>query len=173
MIRLIPFLTPDLPSAVIAVHDMQQEALPAFVDYLERRSRIEVQLLKPGFLLARGVCYIHPAATPIELKKGPNGMAVETRTTLKDHLVLDHLLISASKILKANLLAVLLSGGSEQGIDGLRAVRREGGITLAEDPSSSASPQMAEAAIRQDTVDYIVSAEALSEKIEKLIRRSI
>jgi len=173
LIRLIPFLSPDLPSAVIAVHDMQQEALPAFVDYLERRSRIEVQLLKPGSLLARGVCYIHPAAVPIELVKDENGIAVETPTALIDHMVLDHLLISASKILKADLLVVLLSGGSEQGIYGLRAVRREGGITLAEDPSSSASPRMAQAAIRQDTVDYIVSAEALSDKIEKLIRRSI
>ena len=173
LIRLIPFLPTDLPSAVIAVHDMQQEALPAFVDYLERRSRIEVQLLKPGSVLARGVCYIHPAAVPVELVKGPNGMAVETHTTLKDHMPLDHLLISASKVLKANLLAVLLSGGSEQGIDGFRAVRREGGVTLAEDPSSSASPQMAEAAVRQETVDYVVPAEILAERIEKLIRESM
>ena len=173
LIRLIPFLPADLPSAVIAVHDMQQEALPAFVDYLERRSRIEVQPLKPGSLLVRGVCYVHPAAVPVELVKGQNGIAIETHTSLKDRMPLDHLLISASKVLKANLLAVLLSGGSEQGIDGFRAVRREGGITLVEDPSSSASPQMAEAAVGQETVDYVVSAEILAERIEKLIRQSM
>ena len=74
--------------------------------------------------------------------------------------------------MKANLLSVLLSGGSEQGIEGFRAVRREGGITLVQDPSSSASPRMAEAAIGQDTVDYIVSAESLAASIEKLIRKS-
>lgn len=173
LIRLVPFLPADLPSAVIAVHDMQQEALPAFVDYLERRSRIAVQLLKPGSLLARGVCYIHPAAAPVELVKGQNGIAVEKHTVLKDHMPLDHLLISASKVLKTNLLAVLLSGGAQQGVDGFRAVRREGGVTLAEDPSSSASPQMAEAAVRQETVDYIAPAEILAERIEKLIRQSM
>ena len=58
LIRLIPNLPAELPSAVIAVHDMQQEALPAFVDYLERRSRIEVQLLKPGsVVVARRLLY--------------------------------------------------------------------------------------------------------------------
>lgn len=173
LIRLVPFLPADLPSAVIAVHDMQQEALPAFVDYLERRSRIEVQPLKLGSLLVRGVCYVHPAAVPVELVKAQNGVTIEKHTSLKDHMPLDHLLISASKVLKANLLAVLLSGGSEQGIDGFRAVRREGGITLAEDPSSSANPQMAEAAVRQETVDYVVPAEILAERIEKLIRQSM
>jgi two-component system, chemotaxis family, protein-glutamate methylesterase/glutaminase len=173
LIRLIPFLAAELPSAVIAVHDMQQEALPAFVDYLERRSRIEVQLLKPGSLLTQGVCYVHPAAAPVELLKGHGGIAVEKPATLKNHMPLDHLLISASKVLKANLLAVLLSGGSEQGVEGLKAVRREGGVTLVEDPSSSASPQMAEAAVRQETVDYVVPAEMLAERIEKLIRQSM
>ena len=173
LIRLIPFLPAELPSAVIAVHDMQQEALPAFVDYLERRSRIEVQLLKPGSLLTQGVCYIHPAAVPVELLKGQNGIAVEQHATPKNLMPLDHLLISASKVLKANLLAVLLSGGSEQGVEGLKAVRREGGVTLVEDPSSSASPQMAEAAVRQETVDYVTPAEMLAEKIETLIRQSM
>jgi len=74
-----------------------------------------------------------PCRSAVELVKGQNGVAIEKHTSLKDHMPLDHLLISASKVLKANLLAVLLSGGSEQGIDGFRAVRREGGITLAED----------------------------------------
>ncbi len=171
LIRLIPSLPAELPSAVIAVHDMQQEALPAFIDYLERRSRIEVQPLKPGHWLSQGVCYIHPAAVPIELAREQNGIVVGTRGAPQSS-TLDVLLLSASKILKANLLSVLLSGGSEQGIEGFKAVRQEGGITLVQDPSSSASPRMAEAAIGQDTVDYIISAESLVASIENLIRKT-
>ncbi len=171
LIRLIPSLPAGLPSAVIAVHDMQQEALPAFIDYLERRSRIEVQPLKPGQWLSEGVCYIHPAAVSIELVSEQNRIMVETREAPQDS-ILDHLFLSASKILKANLLTVLLSGGSEQGLDGFRAVRREGGITLVQDPSSSASPRMAEAAIGQDAVDHVISADSLAAGIEKLVKKS-
>ena len=69
LIRLIPSLPAELPSAVIAVHDMQQEALPAFIDYLERRSRIKVQPLKPGHWLSQGVCYIHPATVTYRTRK--------------------------------------------------------------------------------------------------------
>jgi two-component system, chemotaxis family, protein-glutamate methylesterase/glutaminase len=171
LIRLIPSLSAELPSAVLAVHDMQQEALPAFIDYLQRRSRIQVQPLKPGHWLSQGVCYIHPAAVPIELAREQDRIVAGTRGG-PQRSALDDLLLSASKVLKANLLAVLLSGGSEQGTDGFKAVRREGGITLVQDPSSSASPRMAEAAIGQDIVDHIVSAESLAASIEKLIRKS-
>jgi two-component system chemotaxis response regulator CheB len=150
---------------------MQQEALPAFIDYLQRRSRIQVQPLKPGHWLSQGVCYIHPAAVPIELAREQDRIVAGTHGG-PQRSALDDLLLSASKVLKANLLAVLLSGGSEQGTDGFKAVRREGGITLVQDPSSSASPRMAEAAIGQDIVDHIVSAESLAASIEKLIRKS-
>ena len=172
LIRLVPFLPEDLPCAVIAMHDMQQEALPAFVDYLERRSRIEVQPLRSGFLLAKGVCYVHPSNMPVELVKDRNGITVKTQTALQGDTPLDHLLLSASKVLGNNLIAVLLSGGSRQGIKGLRAVRQAGGTTLVEDPASSASPEMAETALREDVVDHVVSAETLAERIGSLVRQS-
>ncbi len=41
LIRVIPLLPEDLGCAVVVVHDMQQEVIAAFVDYLDRRSRIQ------------------------------------------------------------------------------------------------------------------------------------
>jgi len=109
---------------------------------------------------------------PVELAKDRNGITVKTQTALQGNTPLDHLLLSASKVLGNNLIAVLLSGGSRQGIKGLRAVRQAGGTTLVEDPASSASPEMAETALREDVVDHVVSAETLAERIGSLVRQS-
>jgi chemotaxis response regulator CheB len=67
------------------------------------------------------------------------------------------------------LLAVLLSGGSAGGIEGLRAVKQVEGITMVQDPTSSVDPRLAEAALQEGIVDYKSSADTLAETFRKLI----
>jgi two-component system chemotaxis response regulator CheB len=169
LIRVIPLLPETVNSAVVVVHDMQQEVIGAFVDYLDRRSRIPVAKLEPGTSLSQGVCYIHPATVPVELVREGTGIAVKFIPGLPGVHVLDHFLISTSKVMGKNQLAVLFSGGSGGGIEGLRAVKQVDGTTMVQDPASSVDPRMAEAALREGIVDHKCSADMLAETFHKLI----
>jgi two-component system, chemotaxis family, protein-glutamate methylesterase/glutaminase len=170
LIRIVPMLPEDLPSAVVILHDMQQEAIGAFIDYLDRRSRIRVKPLESGAPLMDGVCYVHPATVPLELAKEGNGPVLKTFSKLPGLNVLDHFLISASKIMGKNILAILLSGGPDKGITGLRAVKQVEGITMVQDPGSSIDPRMAESALQEGVVDHRCSADALIDTFLNLIR---
>jgi two-component system chemotaxis response regulator CheB len=170
LIRIIPFLKEDFPSALIVLHDMQQGAIGAFVDYLDRRSQIQVRPLEPGEPLAQSVCYVHPVAVPLELVRETGTVFAKFLSDLTSEKILDHFLISASKVLRENLIAVLLSGGPDRGIEGLRAVKQVEGITVVQDPMSSVDPRMAEAAINEGIVDYTCLADNLAETFQNLIR---
>ncbi len=170
LIRVIPLLPEDLGCAVVVVHDMQQEVIPAFVDYLDRRSRIHVRQLESGASLSEGVCYIHPATVPVELVRERSEIAVKFLPELPGVHVLDHFLMSSSKIMGKHQLAVLFSGGSGGGIEGLRAVKQVEGLTMVQDPASSVDPRMAEGALREGIVDYKCSADTLAETFHKLIK---
>ncbi len=170
LIRIIPILRADFPSALLVLHDMQQGAIGAFVDYLDRRSRIHVRSLEPGEPLAQGVCYVHPVTVPIELERNGGEVFVKLLSDLPEEKILDHFLISASKVMGRNLMAVLLSGGPDRGIEGLRAVKQVEGITVVQDPMSSVDPRMAEEAIGEGIVDHKCPANNLAETFQNLIR---
>jgi len=169
LIRIIPSLREDLPSALVVLHDMQQGAIGAFVDYLDRRSQIHVRPLEPGEPLAQSVCYVHPVTVPLELERDGGAVCVKFLSDLPEEKILDHFLISASKVMRRNLIAVLLSGGSDKGIEGLRAVKQVEGITVVQDPRSSVDPRMAEGAMREGIVDYKCLADNLAETFQNLI----
>ncbi len=169
LIRIIPSLKPDLRSGLVVLHDMQQEAISAFVDYLDRRSQIPVKMVESGMTVLDGVCYVHPATVPIELVQGNEGLCLTILSEPTGSRVLDHFLVSASKIMGSSLMVALLSGSSELGIEGLRAIKQAEGITLVEDPKSLVDPRLVEAALQEGLADHRTAADTLGETFVKLI----
>jgi len=170
LIRVIPSLPPSMRSAVVVFHDMQQQSIGAFVDYLDRRSRIPVRSLESGAPLMEGVCYVHPAAVPLELVREGLVLSAKVLPDLPQTRALDGFLISAAGLLGRDLAAVVLSGGPESGIDGLRAVKQAAGTILSQDPMSCTDPRLAESALQENIVDCTCPADALAEALLKQIR---
>lgn len=170
LIRIIPFLPKELPTSIVVIHDMQQEAIGAFVDYLDRRSRLEVRSAESGATLVDGVCYLHPATVPLDLIEKDGRFILKTASDVSSTDTLDRFLLSASKVMRENLVAVLLSGGPSRGMAGLRAVKRSRGKTMVQDPVSSVDPRMAEAALLEGIIDQKCPADSLAETFQKLIK---
>ncbi len=172
LIRIIPNLSPELPTALVFLHDMQQDAIGAFIDYLDQRSRIKVKAAEPGEVLEDGACYMHPSVVPLELVKEGGSLTLRALSEVPDYGVVDHFLISASKIVGPNLVAILLSGGPGQGVDGLRAVKQVEGTAVIQEPRTSVDPRMGEEALAEGVVDHQYSAEALAEEFQRLARNA-
>jgi chemotaxis response regulator CheB len=170
LIRFIPTLSPDVPSAIVCFHDMQQEAIDSFVQYLNNRSRILVSRSEPDVPLEDGVCYIHPATVPLELLHEGGRIVFRLLPDLPDSRSFDHFLISASKIMGESTVAVLLSGAGGFGLEGLRAVKAVDGVTMVQDPETSADPRAALAALEDGTVDHRSPADHLTETFQNLVR---
>ena len=170
LIRIIPFLPKELPTSIVVIHDMQQEAIGAFVDYLDRRSQLEVRPAESGATLVDGVCYVHPATVPLDLSEEDGRFILRIVSDVPRTNTLDHFLMSASKVMGESLVAVLLSGGPSRGMAGLRAVKQARGTTMVQDPVSSVDPRMAEAALLEDIIDHKCSADSLAGTFQNLIK---
>lgn len=172
LIRFVPSLPADIPCAVIVLHDMQQETVAVFVEYLDKRSQVEVRMAEAGTRPVDGVCYVHPSTVPIELV-GQAGKPCLDMPELPGKVhVIDHFLASAAKVMGSNLLAGLFSGGPGPGIEGLRYVRQAGGITVVQEPDLSVDPRMVEEALREGIVDYRCSVDNLGEIFHRIDRMS-
>lgn len=169
LIRIVPMLPANLASAVVCLHDMQPLTIGAFADYLNERSGITVKSVESGDALENGVCYIHPSTVPLEITKETGVPVFRVPTNVPGDMTLDHFLISAVGALGGKTVAILLSGGPDKGLDGLRAVREANGRTLALDPLSSVDPRIAEQGLELGVVERHYPADRFAETLEQLI----
>jgi chemotaxis response regulator CheB len=68
-------------------------------------------------------------------------------------------------------IGVILSGSNRDGADGIAAIKRAGGITIAQDPATAEYRIMPQAAIETGCVDLIVTLEKLGETISALVEQ--
>jgi two-component system chemotaxis response regulator CheB len=68
-------------------------------------------------------------------------------------------------------VAVILTGMGEDGVEGLRAVRRAGGHVLAQDEETSAVFGMPGAAVAAGLADRVLPLEAVAGRLVELVGR--
>jgi two-component system, chemotaxis family, protein-glutamate methylesterase/glutaminase len=76
---------------------------------------------------------------------------------------------SVAQVYGTRAIGVLLSGANADGAEGLAKIKRGGGYTIVQDPSSSDVSYMPEQAIKLKAFDKILHAEEIAEFINRLI----
>jgi two-component system chemotaxis response regulator CheB len=69
----------------------------------------------------------------------------------------DPLFISAAKVYGEHVIGIVLSGGGNDGADGLRAIKEHGGIALVQRPQDALTPSMPLSAIAAVHLDAVLS----------------
>jgi two-component system chemotaxis response regulator CheB len=75
---------------------------------------------------------------------------------------IDVLFETASDAYLAGLIGIILTGANNDGTAGLRQIKRNGGLTIAQDPATASSKLMPSSAIEENIVDQVVSLTALT-----------
>jgi two-component system chemotaxis response regulator CheB len=114
---------------------------------LQRRTALEVVLATSGTQPRPGRAYVAfhglhlrvDEHTRFAIHSGPSVHGARPSV--------DHLFESASSALGHGLLAVVLSGATRDGVDGVATVLRRGGRVLVQDPASAQSPTLPNAVL--------------------------
>ena len=80
-------------------------------------------------------------------------------------LPIDSFLLSLAKDAAEQSIGIILSGMGSDGSKGMRAIKEQGGLTLAQEPSSAKFDSMPKSAIDAGLVDIIAPAEELPARI--------
>ena len=81
----------------------------------------------------------------------------------------DKLFISVANEFKDRVIAIILTGMGKDGAIGIETVKKNGGVTIAQDEESCAIFGMPRAAIKTGAVDYILPISEIPQKVMKLI----
>lgn len=75
---------------------------------------------------------------------------------------IDVLFESAALVYQRKLLAIILTGASTDGADGIRMIRKMGGTTIAQKPHTAAHKTMPQAAVNTGCIQHILELEEIT-----------
>ena len=112
--------------------------------------------------------YVIPPNTSVSISKG--ALQVEPRHASGPHMPVDLFFRSLAADQGSKAIGVVLSGTASDGTLGLKAIKAEGGITVAQLPESAKYDGMPRSAIAAGCVDFVLTPEDIALELERLCR---
>jgi two-component system chemotaxis response regulator CheB len=138
-------------------------------DLLAKKSRKSVKEAQDGEPLLRNTVYIGPPDEHLLVAKGRIQLA-HSRLIRFSRPSIDLMFGAVASTCGDRCIGVILSGSNRDGADGIAAIKRAGGITIAQDPASAEYRIMPQSAIDTGCVDMVVPLDKMGETISALFK---
>lgn len=135
---------------------------------LARAVRLQVVAVEDQEPLLPGRLYVAPPDYHLLIEEEKLALSTDPRV-LFSRPSIDVLFESAAESHGARTVAVLLSGANADGAEGVRCVRRAGGLTLVQDPATAERPEMPAAAIATGCAEVVATVEQLGSLLQEIV----
>jgi len=169
--RLLAALPGSLPVALVVAQHMPERFTAAFADRLARTTAFSVQEAREGDVLAAGRVLVAPGGRMLEVVRDRGG-TLRAAVLLPEPAVprqycpsVDRLFESVARAVGRRACGVVLTGMGQDGRAGTAAIKRAGGVTLAESPETAVVYGMPQAAAEGGAVDELLPLPALARRI--------
>jgi two-component system, chemotaxis family, protein-glutamate methylesterase/glutaminase len=169
---LLAALPADFRAPILIVQHIAKGFVEGLATWLGTDSRLRVKVAVDGEQAAPGSVYIAPDGRHLELRRdGPDRFRIALTSTSPVGTFrpsATRLFASVASAAGARALSVILTGMGDDGVAGLRDVRRANGVIIAQDEKSSVIFGMPREAMRAGVVDEVVSLHNLASRLVEL-----
>lgn len=162
-VRLLKHLPADIGAAIVIVNHVRSSAT-LLHEILPHHTAMPVELITERLDIEPNHVFIIPERRDLHVLDGE----FRLKPISKPHGwpdVITIFLRSLAKNWDGKLIAVIVSGFDGDGADALRGIKEVGGITVAQRLDTAAQTDMPESAIASGCMDFILSPEAIAEKV--------
>jgi two-component system, chemotaxis family, CheB/CheR fusion protein len=164
--KLLENLPVDMGMAFVVIQHLapgQESLLP---EILSRSTKMKVQEVQNGMQVEQDNVYVITPGTTMTLKNNqlilvPKGLALKP---------INDFMISLSSEKKTLAIGIVLSGTGNDGTEGLKAIKAEGGIAFAQEPATAQYPDMPKNAIAAGPPDFVLSPEQIAKELVRIAK---
>lgn len=162
-------LAEDFPAPIVVAQHISEGFSGELADWLNHKTALAVRVAGNGDELRPGTVWIAPPEYDVRIAVGQVIALSACRPGVIYHPCCDSLLTSAAAIYRSAAVGVILTGMGSDGVEGLAAIKRAGGMTIAQDEQSSLIYNMPRLAVERGVVDCVVSAEGIAAELKKAV----
>ena len=161
---------PDCPDAAFIVLSHQSPHHRSLLPELLRRwTSLPVVEVTDGLAIQHGHVYLPPPGTQLAILHAVFHL-VEGNTGVRPVLPIDYCFSSLAEDQQEKAIGIILSGTGADGSLGIKAIKAESGVTMAQDPQSAKYAGMPQHAISTGAVDFVKPASELGFQLCDFLR---
>ena len=167
-------LPADFPGAIAVVQHMPDGFTDMFARRLDELCPLHVKEAQSGDLLQPGRVLICPGSRHMKVKRLPLGdiVVLSDEPHVNGHRPsVDVLLRSVAEEFRSQAVGVLMTGMGDDGAEGLGAVKKEGGMTIAQNEESCVVYGMPKAAIERGYAIRVVALDGMASTLQAVCGR--
>ena len=165
-------LPENYPIPILVVQHISADSEDFWIRNLNVQCKVQVKEAEEKEKISRGNVYIAPPDYHILLEQDATITLSQEEKVNFSRPSIDVLFETASDVYKENLMGVVLTGASKDGALGLRRIKKNGGITVVENPATAEFNLMPTEAIRAAKPDYILSLQQIADLFILSIQRA-
>jgi two-component system CheB/CheR fusion protein len=144
--------------AFILVQHLAPDHESILTDILQKITLIPIREITNNLQVKPNNIYIIP---PNKLLRANDGvLKLSARSpNVTNVLSIDTFFSSLADVHQAQAIGIVLSGSGNDGTEGLRAIKKFGGVTFAQNHQTAAYPEMPQNAVNAKVVDFVLSPE--------------
>ena len=162
----------DSDMAFVLVQHLSPDHKSALVDLVKRYTRMQVYEAEDGMLVEPNCTYIIPPGQDLTVENGALHLSAHETVRLRPHLTIDHFFGSLAAAQGERAICVVLSGTGSDGTLGLREVKGEGGLVIAQAPDTAEYDGMPRSAIATGMVDYVLPPGGIPSQLMSYVRHA-
>ena len=167
--QILGALPSELPATIVIVVHLYPYHQSILAELFSRITGLTVTQAKEGNCLAHGCVYVAPPDRHLIVEAGG---ILTLSSAAKVHYTrpaADPLFISVAALYNEKAIGIVLTGGDGDGSAGIAAIKKAGGITIAQDEATSLQFSMPRSAIATGNVDYVCPLLEIGPLIVKLL----
>jgi two-component system chemotaxis response regulator CheB len=167
---ILKALPRDAPGVVVVQH-MPERFTEAFAGRLNKTCAVNVKEAADGDVVARGVALIAPGDHHVIVERGAGRWVIRLNRgplVSRHRPSVDVLFRSVAQAAGRNAIGVILTGMGDDGARGLLEMKQAGGMTVAQDETTSVVFGMPKEAIERDAADQVVPLPRISHAVLNL-----
>jgi two-component system chemotaxis response regulator CheB len=167
---ILSLLPKNFPAPILIAQHIDADFVSDLQMWLNGITPLQVKIALADEKLSGGTVYLAPGGYHLSL--GSRGLIALTQKKQGEIYVpsCNLLLSSAADNYGHNAVGIVLSGMSDDGVEGIKAIKQQGGFTIAQDEKTSVVFGMPKMAIESGCIDYIIPVEKIGEAIINIIQ---
>jgi two-component system CheB/CheR fusion protein len=162
----------DAGICFVIIQHLPKDSVTQLDKIISRYTKLPAEVLSRNTPALINHIYILPGHLRVTIK---NGLLHVRRRTEREviNMAIDEFFISLAEDRKQKSIGVILAGMNADGAAGVKAISRQGGIVLVQDPATTANNIMPYAAIRADHPAEVLEPGLLGSWLSEAVRDSV
>ena len=172
---LLPQLPPDFPGSILVVQHMPENFTDMFARRLDELCSLQVKLAHSGDTLQSGRVLVCPGNRHMKVKRLPIGdvVVLNDDERVNGHRPsVDVLFHSVAEQFGPLGIGVIMTGMGDDGAQGLGAIKKAGGMTIAQSEESCVVYGMPKVAVERGFAKRVVALDVLPSTLQVLCSRN-